>query len=105
MGRLERSLKDSTPDLLVPVDFPDFNLSLARRAGKVGVPVVYFVSPQVWAWRKSRVKTIGERVRRMLVLFPPGYPLIAALFPRRDDPDGVRADRTQFRARVSQLCW
>jgi len=70
MKRLESGLTRDRPDLLVPIDFPDFNLRLAARANRARVPVVYYVSPQVWAWRKWRVRTIRERVRRMLVLFP-----------------------------------
>jgi lipid-A-disaccharide synthase len=70
MRRLETCLAEERPDLLVPIDFPDFNLSLARRAGQAGVDVVYFVSPQVWAWRRRRVYRIRRLVRRMLVLFP-----------------------------------
>jgi lipid-A-disaccharide synthase len=70
MRRLETALRDRKPDLLVPIDFPDFNLRLAVRSRTAAVPVVYFVSPQVWAWRRSRVRTIKKLVRRMLVLFP-----------------------------------
>ncbi len=70
MGRLEDILKREKPDLLVPVDFPDFNLRLTARAHDAGVPVVYFVSPQIWAWRRSRVKLMRRLVKRVLVLFP-----------------------------------
>jgi lipid-A-disaccharide synthase len=70
MRSLERVLTDERPDLLVPIDFPDFNLRLAARARRAGVGVVYFVSPQVWAWRRGRVHRIRRLVRRMLVLFP-----------------------------------
>ncbi len=70
MRRLESVLRSDRPDLLVPIDFPDFNLRLAARAGRAGVPVVYFVSPQIWAWRRGRVRSIRRLVRRMLVLFP-----------------------------------
>ncbi len=70
MGRLEEILRREQPDLLVPVDFPDFNLRLTARAHDAGVPVVYFVSPQIWAWRRSRVKLMRRLVRRVLVLFP-----------------------------------
>ncbi len=69
MGRLERVLESEHPDLLVPIDFPDFNLRLAARAGRRNVGVVYFVSPQVWAWRPRRVVRIRKLVREMLVLF------------------------------------
>ena len=58
------------PSLAVLVDFPDFNLRLARRLRRRGVPVLYYVSPQVWAWRRRRVRTIARLVDRMLVLFP-----------------------------------
>lgn len=58
------------PALAVLVDFPEFNLRLARALKKRGVPVVYYISPQVWAWRRGRVKAIAETVDQMLVLFP-----------------------------------
>lgn len=58
------------PDLAVLIDFPDFNLRLARALAERGVRVVYYISPQVWAWRRSRVHTIARVVDRMLVLFP-----------------------------------
>ena len=58
------------PAAAVLIDFPDFNLRLASELKKRGVPVVYYVSPQVWAWRRGRVKTIAQVVDRMLVLFP-----------------------------------
>lgn len=70
MRRLEDLLDRERPDLVVPVDFPDFNLRLAARAAARGIPVVYYVSPQVWAWRRGRVRTIRSLVRRMLVLLP-----------------------------------
>ena len=70
MQRLERVLDDERPDLVVPVDFPDFNLRLAARAHARSAGVVYYVSPQVWAWRPGRVRAIERIVRRMLVLFP-----------------------------------
>ena len=67
---LRRELRDGRPDLFVPIDFPDFNLPLCRSAHRVDVPVFYYVSPQVWAWRRGRIDTIARTVRRMLVLFP-----------------------------------
>jgi len=70
MRRMEQSLRGDRPDLVILVDFPDFNLRLARRAARAGVPVVYFVSPQIWAWRQRRIHLIRRLVRRMLVLFP-----------------------------------
>ncbi len=58
------------PAAALLVDFPDFNLRLAKELARRGVPVVYYVSPQVWAWRKRRVHAIARDVTRMLVLFP-----------------------------------
>ncbi len=58
------------PDVAVLIDFPDFNLRLARQLHKRGIPVVYYVSPQLWAWRPSRVELIRRFVRKMLVIFP-----------------------------------
>jgi lipid-A-disaccharide synthase len=67
---LRAHLAEARPDLLICIDFPDFNLLLARTARRFGIPVCYFISPQVWAWRRGRVRTIRRLVRKMLVLFP-----------------------------------
>jgi len=67
---LSKMLRDDPPDLLVLVDYPEFNLLLARRAKRLGVPVFYFIGPQVWAWRSGRIEKIRERVDRMGVVFP-----------------------------------
>jgi lipid-A-disaccharide synthase len=58
------------PDALVLIDFPDFNLRLAKQAKKAGVPVLYYISPKVWAWRQGRVTKIAERVDYLAVIFP-----------------------------------
>ncbi|HEX2253616.1 MAG TPA: lipid-A-disaccharide synthase [Thermoanaerobaculia bacterium] len=58
------------PAVAVLIDFPDFNLRLARELKARGLTVVYYISPQVWAWRRGRVRTIAEHVDEMLVLFP-----------------------------------
>jgi lipid-A-disaccharide synthase len=58
------------PQAAVLVDYPDFNLRLARELHRRGIPVVYYVSPQIWAWRKGRIHAIRETVARMLVIFP-----------------------------------
>lgn len=69
--RLRRKLRvDPRPALLILVDFPDFNLPLAGAARRAGVPVLYYVSPQVWAWRRRRIAKICRRVDRMIVVFP-----------------------------------
>ncbi|HEY2775651.1 MAG TPA: lipid-A-disaccharide synthase [Candidatus Binatia bacterium] len=100
--RLRRELRgggaDGAPDLFIPIDFPDFNLPLCKTASRAGVPVFYYVSPQVWAWRQGRIDAIAKSVRRMLVLFPfeadiyrshgidahfVGHPLAEAVAPSR----------------------
>ena len=58
------------PDVAVLIDFPEFNLRLAEQLHRRGVPVCYYISPQIWAWRRRRVHTIARVVDRMLVLFP-----------------------------------
>jgi lipid-A-disaccharide synthase len=58
------------PDLAILIDYPDFNLRLAARARRAGVPVLYFISPQVWAWRPGRVRRMAGIVDRMLVILP-----------------------------------
>ncbi len=69
--RLERQLKaDTKPDLLLLIDYPGFNLKLAKVAKDAGVPVLYYIVPKVWAWKKGRIKTIGERVDRLALIFP-----------------------------------
>jgi lipid-A-disaccharide synthase len=67
---LQRALRERKPGLLVLIDFPDFNLRLARAAKRLGIPVLYYVSPQIWAWRKGRVRQIARWVDRMAVVFP-----------------------------------
>ncbi len=67
---LRRHLRTVRPALLICVDFPEFNLLLARTAHRLGIPVCYFISPQVWAWRRGRIRTIRRVVKKMLVLFP-----------------------------------
>lgn len=68
--RLLREVEKRRPQLAVLVDFPEFNLRLARRLRKRGVPVCCFIGPQVWAWRPSRVNAIRRHVDRMLVILP-----------------------------------
>src|SRR5258707_15570073 len=58
------------PDAAVLVDYPDFNLRLARELHRRGIPVIYYVSPQLWAWRQSRIQLVRKYVRKMLVIFP-----------------------------------
>jgi lipid-A-disaccharide synthase len=58
------------PDAAVLIDFPDFNLRLARELHQFGVPVIYYVSPQLWAWKQRRIERVRKYVREMLVIFP-----------------------------------
>ena len=69
-ARLKKLLFSLRPDLLILIDFPDFNLHLAGYAKKIGVPVLYYISPQVWAWRSNRIRKIKNRVNHMAVILP-----------------------------------
>jgi lipid-A-disaccharide synthase len=68
--KLKRALATETPDLAILIDFPDVNLRLAEELDRLNIPVVYFVSPQLWAWKKRRILTVQKFVTRMLVIFP-----------------------------------
>jgi lipid-A-disaccharide synthase len=68
--KLKASLRAERPDLAILIDFPDVNLSLAAELRRLKIPVVYFVSPQLWAWKKWRVRGVKRNVSRMLVIFP-----------------------------------
>jgi len=68
--RLLRSIRARRPDVAVLIDFPDVNFRLARELKKLGVPVIYFVSPQLWAWKQRRIRWVRDRVAKMLVIFP-----------------------------------
>jgi lipid-A-disaccharide synthase len=70
LKRMRTALRERKPDLVILVDVPDFNLKLAKTATQLGIPVLYYVSPQVWAWRKKRVYKIARVVSHMAVLFP-----------------------------------
>ncbi len=69
-GTLERAICERKPDLVVLVDYPDFNLRLAAKAKAASIPVIYYISPQVWAWRRGRVKTMARLIKRVLVIYP-----------------------------------
>ncbi|GGA59623.1 lipid-A-disaccharide synthase [Edaphobacter acidisoli] len=68
--RLVASIKERRPDAAILIDFPDVNLRLARELRKLNIPVVYFVSPQLWAWKRKRLRWVQQRVTRMMVIFP-----------------------------------
>jgi len=71
----ERELITRKPDVLVLIDYPGFNLKLARIAQAHGVPIIYYISPQVWAWHASRVKQMKTLINKMLVIFPFEVPI------------------------------
>ena len=70
LNQMRELLRSEPPDLLILTDYPDFNLRLAQTAKQLGIKVLYYISPQVWAWREGRVKTIRERIDMMAVVFP-----------------------------------
>jgi lipid-A-disaccharide synthase len=105
--RMTRALRDERPELVMLVDSPDFNLPLARRAKSLGSRVLWFISPQVWAWRRGRVRKLAARVDRLAAIFPfepavyagtglrvdfVGHPLVDRLAPlAQRDPRELRA--------------
>ena len=68
--KLKNSLAANSPSLVILIDYPDFNLRFAREVKKKNIPIVYYISPQVWAWRKGRIKKIGRLIKKMIVIFP-----------------------------------
>ncbi len=98
LRELKRSLHVSPPDLLILIDYPGFNLHLAKKAHSLDIPVLYYIPPQVWAWREGRVKKIAKRVNRVAVILPfekefyrkhglkaeyVGHPLLDISLPKR----------------------
>lgn len=67
---VKKVLREQKPNLLVLIDFPDFNMRIAAIAKRLGVPVLYYITPQVWAWRKGRVKKMARAIDRAAVVFP-----------------------------------
>ena len=70
LRRIVRAAASDRPDALVAIDFPDFNFRLARAIKRLGVPVIYYISPQIWAWRPRRLATMRRIADRVLVIFP-----------------------------------
>ena len=107
--RVFRTLKDCLeerkPDLVVLIDYPGFNLRFAKTVKKRGIPVVYYISPQVWAWGSGRVKRMVDVVDLMLVIFPFEEPLYRAEgmdvrfvgHPLKDEVKISRSKRDFFR--------
>lgn len=76
--RLVRSIRQQRPDVAVLIDFPDVNFRLAKHLKRMGVPVIWFVSPQLWAWKRRRLRWVRQRVAKMLTIFPFEQPFYAA---------------------------
>ncbi len=70
LRQMRRLLKVRRPDLLILVDYPGFNLLLAKSAKQLGIPVLYYISPKIWVWREGRVHKIKKRVDQMALIFP-----------------------------------
>jgi lipid-A-disaccharide synthase len=68
--KLKSAVDSQKPDIAVLIDFPDIHLKLAEEFKRLGIPVIFFVSPQLWAWKKGRIKKVQRFVDRMLVIFP-----------------------------------
>jgi len=68
--KLVASIRRERPDVAVLIDFPDVNFRLAKHLQRAGIPVVWFVSPQLWAWKRGRLRWVQQRVDKMLVIFP-----------------------------------
>jgi lipid-A-disaccharide synthase len=109
-GLLEKA-KEKKPKVALLLDYPDFNLRLAKKLKALGIPVVYYISPQIWAWRTGRVNLIRRIVDRMLVLFPfekdfyekhqvpvdfVGHPLLDELSPALFDDKERAFHRAKF---------
>ena len=68
--KLKQAIRGRRPDVAILIDFPDIHFKLAEELKRLGVPVIFFVSPQLWAWKKQRIKLVQKYVTRMLVIFP-----------------------------------
>ena len=70
LSRAKDALEMASPDALILIDYPSFNLKVAARAAKLGIPVYYYISPKIWAWKKWRVRDIRRVVRRVFCILP-----------------------------------
>jgi len=106
LGSLTEAARTRRPDVFVAIDFPDFNFRLLPRIKALGIPIVYYISPQLWAWRPGRLKTLKQYVDHMMVIFPfeeriyrdagipvtfVGHPLIDLAVARRSREETCRA--------------
>lgn len=111
LSSLKQRLKSTKPELLILIDYPEFNLKLAAFAKTLGIKVMFYVSPQVWAWRISRVKKIKKCVDLMAVLFPfevefyakHNIPVCLVRHPLLDDIDHVYNLKTNITTDVIKV--
>ncbi len=104
LADLKSFLRREKPELALLIDFPDFNMRLARTAKKLGVPVLYYIGPQVWAWRSGRVQALARVVQKMAVIFPfevpfyesAGVPVEFVGHPLMDVLNGWEAGKKEF---------
>jgi len=68
--KLKNAIRQRRPDVAVLIDFPEIHFRLAKQFHRLGVPVIFFVSPQLWAWKKHRIKLVQQHISKMLVIFP-----------------------------------
>jgi lipid-A-disaccharide synthase len=106
MRALKGDLRGDHFDAVVLIDFPDFNLRLAKEAKRLNIPVIYYISPQVWAWRKGRLGKIARVVDKMLVVFPFEVSLyrqagVDVEYVGHPLADTVRCDLTRDEARAA----
>ena len=109
MSTVKKAIAKLSPDLLICIDFPDFNFHVAAAAKRRDIPVLYYISPQIWAWRQNRVKKIKRLVDHMAVIFPfearfykehrvpvtfVGHPLLDIISPPTDETP--QSDETEM---------
>ena len=102
--QMRRLVRADPPDLLILVDFAEFNLALAGVAQRRGVPVLYYISPQVWAWRRRRIHKIARRVDRLAVVFPFEAPLYAGSGARAEFVGHPLLDRVRATRSRAETC-
>lgn len=115
---LAAAAESRKPDVVLLLDYPGFNLRFAKKMKALGIPVVYYISPQVWAWRTGRVKVIREVISKMLVVFPfeeefyerhgmkvefVGHPLLDELNPAHLDPAAREIHRSRYGIRPDEV--
>jgi lipid-A-disaccharide synthase len=115
---MRRRLRDDRPDLLILIDFAEFNMILAGIAHRAGVPVLYYITPQVWAWRRGRIGKLIRRADRLAVVFPfeaelyaaagdrvrfVGHPLLDRVKPEQDRPATLARHGFKPRSRLLAL--